>query len=150
MADILTHALLGAACAPDHPIIGAAFGVAPDVAQIPMNIYSFVKYRRLATGSDWDLAPRNLRDLYDIMHGVFMPAIVLFMAWFFAPFFVPFIMAYMSHILIDAPLHESTAFLFPLSNRNVSIGKNWWEDWRIPVVTISISALIVAVQRGLI
>jgi len=147
VADPLTHALLGAACAPEHPILGAFFGLAPDAPLIPMNIYTIAKHGKLATGQEsWDSAPAALNDLYDVLHGVFAPAAVLFMCWFFFPAAVPFALAYLSHVFIDAPLHKTTSFLFPLRGANLALGKNWWEDWRIPAGTISGSLAILILR----
>jgi hypothetical protein len=147
MADILTHALLGAACAPHKPILGAGIALIPDTPTIPMNIYTLIKHKKLAIKDNWNLAPTWMRDLYDFLHGVFIPLSFLFGLWFFGPKLVPFVLAYLSHVVIDAPLHCTTSFLFPLQNANLQLGRDWWVDLRIPAFTISISAMIVLWQQ---
>lgn len=151
MADPITHALLGAACVPEHPVAGAVFGLLPDVIHIPMNAYTLVKYRKLATERNWALSPVWMRRIYGAMHGLFVPAFFLFWSWWFMTPLVPLCLAYLSHIVIDARLHWSTTILWPLKlDWLIGYGQDWWTDWRFPATTITISALVAGIRLGIL
>jgi len=151
MADPLTHALLGAACYPEHPIVGAAIGLAPDAILIPMNAYTFIKYRETCTEGNWPLSQDWMRSVYRNMHGLLIPAGLAFWCWFLVPALFPMMMAYLSHVLIDIPLHSRPSYLWPLRQNLLDVGwRDWWSDWKIPVITISASLLIVLIQHEII
>src|ERR1043166_1687121 len=125
MADLVTHALVGAACAPGHPVAGAIFGCLADLPQIPMNAYMLIRYRKLSTGQAWALTPDWMRDFYYRSHGIFNPAALMFYCWFLVQPLFPFTLAYFSHVLIDVPLHSESTMWWPVSKvMLVGYGKN--------------------------
>ena len=149
MADPLTHAMLGACCAPDHPIIGAAFGLLPDAPQLPMNIYTLIRYRRTAVNHDWALAPRWLLRAYNYMHGLFIPAAIMFYSWMFIPPLFPFALAYCAHVTLDAFLHYETSIMYPLLQISIiGSGKDWWTDWKTIVFPIATSLIFMSIRLG--
>lgn len=151
MADPITHALLGAACYPEHPIVGAAVGLAPDAILVPMNVYTYVKHRELLGEGNWPFNQEWMRAVYRNMHGLLIPAGFAFWCWFLVPALFPIMMAYLSHVVIDIPLHSWPSYLWPMrQNLRDAGGVDWWTRWWIPVITIAGSLLIVLIQHEII
>lgn len=147
MADILTHSFIGASICPGNPLLGAGFGLLPDAIQLPMNIYTLVKYRKFAVGSYWHLAPGWMRELYNAMHGIFLPAAAMIYAWMFIPGMFPFMLAYSTHALMDAYLHDTTTILYPLRKAPVTgCTQNWWESKGV-MIALPVGALIIMATR---
>jgi hypothetical protein len=137
MADPITHALVGAAISPNQPIYGAVAGLAPDVMIIPMNVYTLIKHRRFATGSNWHLAPEWMRSNYAWCHSMGCVLLGLFIVTFGDMYdYMPALAAYASHVVIDAYLHSTTSIAYPFVRRSVAIGINWWSKWWIPALSI--------------
>jgi membrane-bound metal-dependent hydrolase YbcI (DUF457 family) len=132
--DIVSHAIAGASAGAvfGRPVLGAVFGVIPDVV---LGIT-----RKTAPGA-----------AYDVTHSLlFVLAISLLCAkldtW--AP-----VLAVLSHIVLDLPTHGSgwaPPLLYPICQRRFSYGEEWeWFNrswWRGLVITIiwSLSCLTIS------
>lgn len=111
--DILSHAVAGASvgAAFGQPILGAACGVAPDLA--------LLTWRRLTHPT----AAYNAAHSALVLGGAGLLALVLFAT------VVP-LLALLSHILLDLPTHGkrwAPPLLYPFSEQRYSLGTEW--EW---------------------
>ena len=111
--DIVSHAVAGAAvgAAFGHPIVGAVFGVLPDLV--------------LLTPKRLTLPPAR----YSATHSAAFVAVAGLLGWLaFATVAAP--LALLSHILLDLPTHGKRwgpQLLYPFSHRVYSYGTEW--EW---------------------
>ncbi len=146
MADPLSHALLGAACVPDRPFLGAAFGLLADFKEIPNNIYTLIRFRKFAVGENWDIGPAWLKKLGKIQHALYPVSFLFFGLYFFVPDIAPLFLAYMTHVIIDPLVHDQSEVLYPFSE-TIFIGRDWHSTWKIWAATIGGSGLVVFLQH---
>lgn len=112
--DIFSHAVAGASVgyAFGRPLLGAVFGVLPDV---------FAGIRRRITPTA----------LYDISHSA-IPVAILLVAGLGTGEYVP-ALAVLSHILLDLPTHGpvwAPPIALPFSKKRFSFGDEWeWLNW---------------------
>lgn len=152
--DIITHALLGAAIAPNSglAIPMAISSTLPDLWTVPpMTEYMFKHGGRYRNQEFWKWVPPRYDELTHWSHSVFPLSIAFAVGsgalgvspWVFLPWLL--------HLVIDIPTHARSRtgyLLYPLS-RWQPLGKtNWYDMWWFSIGTIIILGLIVFFRFG--
>lgn len=148
--DIITHALLGAAIAP-NPELAVPMAVSstlPDLWTVPPLVEYLVTHRgQYRNQHFWRWIPRRYDELTRWSHSIF-PLIVAFVfgsgvfgisPWVFLPWLL--------HLLIDIPTHARSRtgyVLYPLCRNWQPVGRvNWYDMWWFSVGTIVVLGTIV-------
>jgi len=150
--DLITHALLGAAIAPNKELAVsmAISGVIPDLWTIlPLIEYLWTHHGRYRNQRFWRWIPPRYDKLTRWSHSV-VPLGIAFVVgtyvlgisqWVFLP--------WAFHLIIDVPTHarSRTGFLlYPWSCWHPLGMRNWYDVWCISIVTILVLASVVAAR----
>ncbi len=150
--DLITHALLGAAVAPnkDLAIPMAITSTLPDLWTIPPLVEYLARHRgRFNNQEFWQWIPRRYNRLTRWSHSL-VPlglALTLNLVIFHASWWI--FLPWLLHLLIDIPTHarSRTGFLlYPLSHWQPLGAKNWYDMWWLSVLSIVTLGLVVLVR----
>ncbi|MEK9139349.1 MAG: hypothetical protein AAB393_19705 [Bacteroidota bacterium] len=150
--DLITHALLGAAIAPNKELAlpMAVASTIPDWWTIPpLTEYLWRKRGRFNNQDFWKWIPTRYDGLTRWSHSV-GPLIIGFVvgSWIFklSPWlFLPWLV----HLVIDIPTHARSRtgyLLYPLSQWQPLGVRNWYDVWWLSVAAIIILGVIVCVR----
>lgn len=147
--DLITHALLGAAIAPNKELAlpMAVASTIPDWWTIPpLAEYLWHKRGRYNNQEFWKWIPARYDGLTRLSHSL-VPLVVAFgvgsgifrvSPWIFLPWLL--------HLVIDIPTHSRSRtghLLYPLLRWQPMGIKNWYDMWPVSVVSIIILGIIV-------
>ncbi len=147
--DLITHALLGAAIAPDSKLAlpMAISSIIPDLWTLPPLVeYLWVHRGHFRNQEFWRWIPPKYNEFTRWSHSL-VPLATAFAGgtlmlgvspWIFLPWFL--------HLIIDIPTHarSRTGYpLYPWSRWQPLGAKNWYDMWWFSIITIVVLAVVV-------
>ncbi len=147
--DIITHALLGAAIAPNKELAVpmAISSTVPDWWTIPPLVEYLCKHRgRFRNHEFWQWIPPRYNGITRWSHSI-VPLVVAFVLgtwilgvspWVFLPWLL--------HLIIDIPTHARSRtgyLLYPWSRWQPLGARNWYDVWWFSLISIIVLAGIV-------
>ena len=147
--DLITHALLGAAIAPNKELAlpMAVASTIPDWWTIPpLAEYLWRKRGRFNNQEFWKWIPTRYHELTRWSHSIVPLVIALGIGsgifklspWLFLPWLI--------HLVIDIPTHARSRtgyLLYPLSRWQPLGARNWYDMWWLSILAIIILGAVV-------